>query len=341
LKIASAGTTDTFFSPMTFTFQQLDFRDLDMGLKQTVYAQGEITPGTANRFAAFLKIHNVRPGEEVMFDSPGGSLIEGIAIGEIIRAKNLNTEVGVQGNILGGGACYSSCTLAFLGGVYRYVDAGSEFGVHQFYSSSAFDSDQAFSFSQEVSGQVLAYIISMDVSPMFLTDMSEDGPTQINILSQRTLHDLNVITPDFTTIWNLNVISGGIYFRGTVKNTGGTHKFIFFCPQQNTTSPSLMALIEADDYSQHVIDVDPYVDLVFDYKEVPILENEIFTKPKTVNNDIVLTITLTPRLMKYLNSATTLGIELLPPSRQTYFGFTSDLSSGKTQLFDFLNSCSQ
>jgi hypothetical protein len=336
---AKADTQSAFFSPMTFTFEQDDLRPLDMGLRQTVYAQGEITPGTANRFLSFLRLHNVLPGEEVMLNSPGGSLIDGMAIGEIIRNQKLNTEVGVQGDTYGSGGCYSSCTLAFLGGVSRYVDSTSQFGVHQFSSSVKISSDQAFNASQEISGEILNYIINMGVAPDFFTEMSISDPSQINILSQDELHKLNVITPVYTTTWDLKAISQGVYFRGTVDDIRGVHKFIFLCPTSDTVYPTLGIFIEADDDSNLVVETTKYIDLVFDNSETPLLQSEIIRAPAVDKNDVVLLVQLSPRLMSRLRNANTLGIELIPPSHMTFVGFTADLSTGKDQLFNFLSSC--
>ena len=61
-------------APMSFTFNELDARMMGMGLMQTVFAEGIITPGTATRLAVFLDQHHVLPGGMAEFNSAGGDL---------------------------------------------------------------------------------------------------------------------------------------------------------------------------------------------------------------------------------------------------------------------------
>ena len=63
----------------------------------------------------------------VFFDSPGGSLAAGIAIGESIRLKGFATAVGTNSS------CASSCALAWLGGARRFVSSSSKLGFHSAY----------------------------------------------------------------------------------------------------------------------------------------------------------------------------------------------------------------
>ena len=70
---------------------------------------------------------------EIRFDSRGGSLEAGIAIGERIRARRVATR------ITRGSVCASACVYGFLGGLVRMVDDGGRIGIHM--ASGAFNDD--------------------------------------------------------------------------------------------------------------------------------------------------------------------------------------------------------
>jgi hypothetical protein len=61
---------------------------------------------------------------QVKLSSAGGAVTEGLAIGRILRQKNLKVTVPA------GAKCASSCTIAFMGGVIRSVSPSAKFEVH-------------------------------------------------------------------------------------------------------------------------------------------------------------------------------------------------------------------
>lgn len=63
----------------------------------------------------------------VQFDSPGGSLIAGLAMGRAIRLNGATTQVP------DGATCASACGLAWLGGVRRALGDGARVGFHAAY----------------------------------------------------------------------------------------------------------------------------------------------------------------------------------------------------------------
>lgn len=72
--------------PMRFGFH-------DYGTSRWITANGEITKGTADRFESFLAAINVRKGDEVALNSPGGNLAEALAMGRLIRKHLLDTVI--------------------------------------------------------------------------------------------------------------------------------------------------------------------------------------------------------------------------------------------------------
>jgi hypothetical protein len=93
---------------------------------------GTIVPGSADRFAAEIEAH----GEYVKtvdLNSPGGSVADALAIGQLIRDQGYATSVAA------GALCASSCPLVFAGGRERIATDRSAIAVHQIYAAAPSD----------------------------------------------------------------------------------------------------------------------------------------------------------------------------------------------------------
>lgn len=103
-----------------------------------VYADGVIDEGATARLVAYLKTNKIGVAR-IYFNSPGGSLLEGMKMGRAIRELKLFTSIGTVGNNAANRAsiCASACAYAFAGGVSRFIDSDTgRLGIHQFYSAS-------------------------------------------------------------------------------------------------------------------------------------------------------------------------------------------------------------
>jgi hypothetical protein len=65
-----------------------------------------------------------RQYDEIWLASGGGSLDEGIGVGEVLRRFQATVRIPP------GYRCVSACTTAFLGGVFRFIDEGATYQVH-------------------------------------------------------------------------------------------------------------------------------------------------------------------------------------------------------------------
>ena len=143
-----------------------------------IYADGAITAGTADRFAAFLNANSISPGAVVVFNSTGGLVVEAIELGKEIRKAGLSTSVkevkaAADGTIEGPPkGCFSSCTLAFLGGVERTVPQQALFGVHQLSTDAAMTSAQALQFGQSAMGIIVEYASEMGAKAQFVSELT-------------------------------------------------------------------------------------------------------------------------------------------------------------------------
>ena len=92
-----------------------------------VIVAGTIAPGDVDTFrqmtAALTKA-------TVGFHSPGGNLVSGIGIGEIIHAKKFSTYVPTNA------ACASACAIAWLAGQTRFMGPGARIGFHAAFNAT-------------------------------------------------------------------------------------------------------------------------------------------------------------------------------------------------------------
>lgn len=94
-------------------------------------AEGVITNDTYKRFEEYAKGKRVAT---LHFDSPGGSLVGGLLLGEAIRKNGADTAVGKTIPDAYGfhaeapGQCMSACAFAYLGGASRIYDEKQQLG---------------------------------------------------------------------------------------------------------------------------------------------------------------------------------------------------------------------
>lgn len=326
---------------MAFTFTQEDYRSQGFGLRQTVYADGVITPGTAVRLQAFLDAHKVIPGSTVEFNSPGGNLAEGMRIGRLIRKRGLSTDVGQQNSERKMSGCFSACTLAFLGGEQRYFPSSrAQFGVHRFYvPGNTMSGDEALDVSQTQSGEISEYVNFMGVKPGFISEINKASAQQMNILSQDVMFDLGILTKDYKTEWEIKIKEDGqFYLRGITKDVRGEHKIIFDCPAEFRKQPIILFIYDADD-AKAIVDTTAFLQLRVDKRGIDLSKNDVLSKTRAEGGQVWTIISLNQKILEYLRDAKELGFAMLPPSRELYVGFDGEFVEGRRKLFDYLKSC--
>jgi hypothetical protein len=131
-----------------------------IGTAWTIYAQGTIDEEAARRLERLLGTKNIPNGSSLFLDSPGGSVAAAMELGRIVRTRGFNTYVGKRSvsteRSSEPGECLSACTLAFLGGRFRYLRDKSNYGVHRFHSTAAMADPLAI--GQIGSAVILQYI---------------------------------------------------------------------------------------------------------------------------------------------------------------------------------------
>ena len=206
----------------------------DEHLIAEIQADGTITDDTPQQFRQFLADNNVPPESWVYFTSGGGSVDGGLEIGRIIRQHRLNTTLQAHDRVSAStidyfkqkrilvaldmpehartagldfsnngrwpSYCLSSCTLAFLGGVERFVGTSGIFAVHQFKfrcdenpkDKVCIDPSESVSESQKLSAKIAQYLEEMGIPQSFLHDMILADPSNLNILRDKELEKYQI-----------------------------------------------------------------------------------------------------------------------------------------------------
>jgi hypothetical protein len=112
-------------------------------------------------------------------------------LGRVIRRHRASTHI-IDSRTLLPGECYSACSLAFLGGVQRFIDNGARYGVHRAWLAGPTAGDR--DLGQDLDGAVGAYIREMGVDGRLLDLWRMAGPDGMYVLSRQEARDLAVVT---------------------------------------------------------------------------------------------------------------------------------------------------
>ncbi len=122
----------------------------------------------------------------VVLDTPGGSVIDAVLIGQTIRRSNFMT------GVFEGAQCSSACVLILAAGVSRTANFG-KVGIHRpHFDESAFaqlTQDQARAKYNEMANGVRQYLLQMGMSENLYTAMLKVPSDQIEFLSLKNIRE--------------------------------------------------------------------------------------------------------------------------------------------------------
>ena len=180
-------------------------------------AEGRIEPGSAKAFASAVEKLNGRR-LPILIHSPGGSVPDAIAMGELIRAKGLAVAVartsiancpeaapkcpaGPGKAIAGGASCASACVLVLAGGVERLAGPVPLIGVHQITTLiketeglAHLTSTRKFYEQHGVDAVVSDYLAAMGVGEPVMTLMRKTPAASVRWLSLAELRASHLAT---------------------------------------------------------------------------------------------------------------------------------------------------
>jgi hypothetical protein len=185
--LASPATAETMSvdpAPARGAYLQIESIRVGSGERWMLYLDGMIEPGADRRLARFVDQQGIAQAD-VYFNSPGGSLLAGMAIGRFLRERGFDTHVGTRTLDAGrpaDGVCYSACPFAYAGGVQRSLREGSLLGVHRARNRVPVADDGAF--ERLVQADATRYLVGMSVSPDLVEFMQGVPPGGIRVLTR-------------------------------------------------------------------------------------------------------------------------------------------------------------
>jgi hypothetical protein len=289
-----------------------------------VYLDGRIDAGAPDRLAAALD--GINGQIAIWLNSPGGNLFAGMQTGRVIRKHGASTHI-IDSRTLLPGECYSACSLAFLGGVYRFNDNGARYGVHRTSlrgGPKAGDPD----LDQDLSAAIRAYVREMGVDARLLDLWVKARPDEMYVLSEREARNLGVVNngrkpPE----WSIAKSPGGSRLQGRQVTADGTGTVSFSCDKKQTVFGSVY---EAGDKGErfdthgwrHWLTIDRS-------QEIPL------------SSIVGSTFVLPPDVVRRVRSATQIGHQMKPPdNRSTSISYAVDIDDkSAATVKSFLGNC--
>jgi hypothetical protein len=158
-----------------------------------VYLDGPFEAGAEQRLADFVEQQHIEHAD-VYFNSPGGSLLAGMALGRLLREHGFATDVGrrtADPRRPSDGVCYSACPFAFAGGVRRSLREGSALGVHP--AANRVPVPDRSAFERRVAADARDYLVTMGVSPALYDLMAQVPTAGIRLLTREEAESLRLV----------------------------------------------------------------------------------------------------------------------------------------------------
>jgi hypothetical protein len=169
---------------------RLEFTEAVEGLPEgAVLVNGTIADGDAERFADWLQQRPDLP-VSIALNSPGGSVSDALAIGRLIRDRDLPVVIA------SGAVCFSACPYVLAGGRERAVSKTAFVGVHQHYfgENTYLPAFLLVSDIQSGQGEVMAFLGEMGIDPMMMAKALMTPPDDIYILLPEELEAFRLAT---------------------------------------------------------------------------------------------------------------------------------------------------
>jgi hypothetical protein len=146
----------------------IERQSLGPGLPDVILVYGELTLSDIQQFRT---VAGATSNAVVALAGPGGSVIAGLTIGEIIRLRNFETAVLDQAY------CASACALAWLGGAKRFMGSTAQIGFHAAWNAQSGD------VSGAGNALVGAYLNKIGMSPSAIVYITAAAPSSMKWLT--------------------------------------------------------------------------------------------------------------------------------------------------------------
>lgn len=337
LVAAALGILPLIASAMTVSIEQPDLYDLAAGRSSwKIFIDGPIDRESPVQVQTALEKAGDN-GAVVYFNSPGGNLLSGIEIGRLIRSHSASTILGQRKPGVGlvqPAECHSACSLAFLGGVARYSNDGSVYGVHRF-SSTTGPSDSDLDTAQILSAAVSTYIREMGVDPRLFDLMASAGKNGIYVVSPEEMSGLRVVNNGRQQAeWTIEATGGIQYLKGAQATQYGLAKAIFICVNGGFMFHSIY---EAGERSERIAQGGWYHFLMINSKTQPLTPSNLQVANGLLNSSFQIS----RDDAVAISQADSVGHAMqTTPAAPTYVGYNIDIDDKNRQRIQgFIASC--
>jgi hypothetical protein len=306
-------------------------------VRWAVFLEGTIDPGSAERVGRELALIG-DDRADVYLDSPGGSLSDGMQIGLLLRRLRANTLLGKRGSRNSGlepGVCLSACSIAFLGGVQRYVSGGSVYGVHRVSTSVRSETD--FAAGQIVSAQLSSYIRDMGVDSRLLERMAGTDKDRIYIVGAPELRALHVVDDGRRPAqWRSQFTEQGPSLVGSQESAEGTDQVLLACDKGRVKFHSIY---HAGSNADRLASEQRANSLLIDDTPLPL---DAPTSIEDVNGDLNATFTLSPDQERRMVGAASIGLLMEGGRSDPSIAYKIDIDPrAGLAMKNFMRSCSE
>lgn len=334
-----AVTLSGFASAAEPTIQAVTFKHADgRAAPAEIYIDGEITPALPRQLATSLAANKIDRAT-IYINSVGGDLQAGLELGEVIRKLGFNTAIGKRGSAQGKpipGSCQSACLLVFAGGVYRFADSASYFGIHRFFSRRTGPQDLAL--GQVLSAAITGYLIRMDISPRLFERMVNAGPSlqKLPVDEAVALNLVNngVLPPK----WEIIGRSGSVFLQGEQKTWNGTGRIKMACVKAGGLE--ITAQYDADQNTRKIMSDAKHLSLRLDGGFVGIAPNALVRPTALSGGFLTTTFRGTMSMASALSHSRSIGFAWLPAQSSLFYGFEIPTSQHSDLVFSFVTHCS-
>ena len=303
-----------------------------------IYLTGEITPTITRHFVEALLQHGVERAT-VYLHSDGGDLQASMELGDVIRKSGFNTAVGRRGNGYGKsqpGVCQSACVMTFAGGIYRFADPKSYFGIHRFYSRTT--GAQDLDLGQVLSAAITGYLIRMNIAPALFERMVSAGRGPLQKLSVTDAAKLNLVNDGaLPASWQIVGKEGKVFLEGEQRTWNGTGRMQVLC----NTGPGLTlhAQYDAEHNTQRIRHEVRNYSIRLNGRFIGLDPASIQGGPSISNGFLSVAFPASRPIAEELKSAHSVGFAFHPSQASIFYGFEIPAAQHRDLISSFISHC--
>lgn len=283
---------------------------------------GEIEPGDVERVQKELSKYLDRDVSRILFvfDSPGGSLIEGLELGRLIANLPVMTssQVGTLDNQTA--ICASACVYAFLGADFRYVSMEGQIGVHRFYGGSdEMGGTEAMDISQTMSAEITSYLRSRNVDPVFFEDIVSSAPHEMNWVSKERLTEVGILTQGIASeLVEYRNLNGNLALYIEQVADVGTSSLFLTCGDRG--------LVGISSLTQPQLTMIGRTEVVVGEQSFEAIDAQVIKDDGVV---VKSAFTIPPEAARSMLQQSSAGVRIVLPSGEMFFGFIGSVQDPK------------